>query len=315
MSIIFRDISGRTISIQLGKESRVFNACQLLSKKLQISADKIFLLSPKEEINYYSNNEMIEHVKEENPEYVVFTSLYQNEKTNNKADQTELGLKDKSYLTNSIPFKTFVNFIDLKYNSKINTAHYTKYTRYINEIPSDLQQKIEEISILGYEIEDIKEALRTTHYNVLFAINLLAQRNSINLEANKVNNNPINDNSNQHIIHNLNNNLNTNNKSNFRFNLNDNHNITSNFSNNKLPSFEFIKNKKNAKIQYTSINNNYNNLWNRKPSVWCLNNTMANQNSFVKSSNNNQYMKSSSNKNLNNDINNTTATTTNCNYK
>lgn len=73
--------------------------------------------------------------------------------------------------------KSIKSFISLKNINFNKNLIYKAYSECINNAPDDYQQKIDEIMALGYQIEDIKEALRKYNYNVVFALNYLVQHN------------------------------------------------------------------------------------------------------------------------------------------
>lgn len=169
----FRDICGHLLTLSLPSDAAVSQACELISQKLEIPETQIFLVSPNEEQNFYQDHEVLSDLSKENPEYFIFTKCFHN---NSNFKQSNPNLIPFKKMNNKLPFKFFINLNYMK--RKLHDQIYEKYSKSVNEIPEDLQQKIDEIAVLGFELEDIKEALRNSEYNVLFAINSLVYRNS-----------------------------------------------------------------------------------------------------------------------------------------
>lgn len=169
----FRDICGHLLTLSLPSDAAVSQACELISQKLEIQETQIFLVSPNEKQNFYQDYEVLSDLAKENPEYFIFTKCFHN---NSNFKQSNPNLISFKKMNNKLPFKFFIKLDYMK--RKIRDPIYAQYSKSINEIPEDLQQKIDEIAVLGFELKDIKEALRNSEYNVLFAINSLVYRNS-----------------------------------------------------------------------------------------------------------------------------------------
>lgn len=171
MKVQFRDMCGNTISLQLPINATISIACRCLSKKLEILENQIFIVSPNDKSNFYSNNELIQDVIKENPEYLVF-GIFNKTKQNGIDDI----ISDSKLISPQIKYEFF--FKCLQNTNILRHPLYEDYKNCLKKIPNDLQEKIESIAVLGFRKEDIKEALRTSEYNIIFAVNLLVKRYS-----------------------------------------------------------------------------------------------------------------------------------------
>lgn len=247
MKIDFKDICGNSIALQLPKDATVLFACRCLSEKLDLSENQIFLVSPSIERNFYSNNQLIQDIIKENPGFITFTKCFKKDFLQKNENTSK---RNTNFFEHSNSIKILINYKNINYT---NNSIYTKYSEYLNEIPDDFQQKVDEIAVLGYEIEDIKEALRKSEYNVLFAINYLVQPNT----NERYSNNSIiksNSNSNRPIITN-----NSNNPMNYvQFNSKNKFNINSSLGNNNsnIKEFSFNKNRSDIDLNTNGNNNN-----------------------------------------------------------
>ena len=71
-----------------------------------------------------------------------------------------------------IPQEPFFDALQYMQNWQY-TDIYDEYSTVVNDMPDDFQERVNQIAELGYKIEDIKEALRTTNYDVMIATHLL----------------------------------------------------------------------------------------------------------------------------------------------
>lgn len=167
------------ISLQLQGGATVLFACECLSQQLNISANQILLISPNKKRNFYSNTQLIQEVIKENQGFIAFTTFFKINQ-NDFLQKNSNTLSNFSHKNNEFFFeyqKSIKSFISLKNINFNKNLIYKAYSECINNAPDDYQQKIDEIMALGYEIEDIKEALRKYNYNVVFALNYLVQHN------------------------------------------------------------------------------------------------------------------------------------------
>lgn len=184
MEVRFQDICGQSIILKLPKNATVSDACQSLSKRIDVSKNIIFLVSQeaKRRHYFYQNGDMINDVLKHNKEYVIFMKCP-------KVDQKIHRHSNKNLLSKrkiSRPIKCASKNIlaDLRHLTK-NQNHfrhylpiYRHYCQVLNHVPYDFDDKVNQIAQLGYQIEDIKEALRSSFYDVQGAINELVHMNS-----------------------------------------------------------------------------------------------------------------------------------------
>lgn len=183
MKVNFQDICGHSTTLDLPNNADVSYTSKLLSHQLEISENQILFVSPNEKQNYYPNDESMQNVIDENPEYVVYTKII---KKDQNSSPEKLPPQRKSIFYTSkysslkkVPINLIILLRNIKrWNLFSKNPLYIEYSERFQKIPDDFQQKIDEIAVLGFEIEDIKEALRNSEYNVLFAINSLVYRNS-----------------------------------------------------------------------------------------------------------------------------------------
>lgn len=161
MEINFIDICGRSYTLNLHENAKVYDACQLLSEKTGINQNHIFLVSADEDKLFYQNNESMFDVSKENPDFISFMK---NMNTSNIKQISEPSIK--------IPQESFFDALKYKQNWQY-TDFYDEYSTVVNDMPDDFQERVKQIAELGYQIEDIKEALRTTNYDVMIATHLL----------------------------------------------------------------------------------------------------------------------------------------------
>lgn len=161
----FRGVCGESITIQLPYESNVSIACHILTQKLNIEGYEIFIVSLNENQNFYQNDDSMLDVLKENPDFVTFTKhikYTQDEQSDTKMEK---------------PSNYFFNTLSCMQCSPINHFLYQQYFHILRTVPSDFQDRINQIAEFGFLIEDIKESLRMTNYNVQMAINLIISKN------------------------------------------------------------------------------------------------------------------------------------------
>lgn len=184
MDVLFQDICGQSVTIKLPMNATVSDACRYLSKQIEVSQNIILLVShdANRKHFFYQNEDSIITILRNNHDYdyIIFMKcpkidykLHRNEKRNAMGGRK---------ITKPIKKlnKDFVH--DIRH---LNKRHYRSflpiyrdYGRVLNNVPYDLQSRINQIAPLGYQIEDIKEALRSSFYDVQGAINILVNRNS-----------------------------------------------------------------------------------------------------------------------------------------
>ena len=79
-------------------------------------------------------------------------------------------------------------FFDKLHDSKKLLLHHSLYEQYsyvLNNVPSDFQGRVNQIAECGFLIDDIKESLRLSNYDVQKAKSLLISQNSTKLSNNK----------------------------------------------------------------------------------------------------------------------------------
>ena len=202
MKVDFRDICGKSYNLEIPNNANVADACKYLSQKTGIQENKIFLVSTNSNLNFYQDNEQMIDILKENPEYIIFMKAFINdqnqmnstlerfenqEATNQDFEQNSNQVpnditysqqnligKREQILNKSLKFpqKSFFNAIQSAKNWRYNDL-YDDYSYVVNEVPHDIQFKVEQLAELGYHIEDIKEALRATNYKVSLAIHFL----------------------------------------------------------------------------------------------------------------------------------------------
>lgn len=210
MKANFRDISGNSIAIYVPIEGTVSAMCKVLSEELKIPESQLFLVCLNRGKNFYNSDDMIQEVIDDNPEYIIYTKCCNYDENTSKTLQSTSEAKHSFYTSNNFYYNTLTNKYLLKSNNYesnslnkiphnilriLNSVNrwnnhrknpiYSEYSNCFIKVPDDFQQKIDEIAVLGFEIEDIKEALRNCEYNVLFAINSLVYRNSNESQQNR----------------------------------------------------------------------------------------------------------------------------------
>lgn len=210
MNINFRDICSNSFTIQLNLDSSVSDACQVLSQKLETQGYQIFLISPNENENYYPNNYSMMKVLKENPDYVLFTKCFKNDEI-----QTEKEDKSNNFQNNQFsrskqyyyhyPSLNPINqasyraknilklyFMLRFYNmNHLNHYIYQQYSNALNNVPSDFEDRVNQIAEFVFLIEDIKESLRLSNYDVQKATNMIIFQNSNENNQNRHNSNNI----------------------------------------------------------------------------------------------------------------------------
>lgn len=171
MDVEFRNICNESVVIQLLAGSTVSDACQKICQKLEIQNCYIFLISPNLNQNFYKGTDMMQDIIQENPEFVLYT------KHNKLAQSNEA----KNSL--KLPPRSFYD--DLCHSKKILLHHstYMQYSNALNE-PSDFQDRVNQIAEFGFLIQDIKESLRLSNYEIDKATNMLKLWNSNKLLIN-----------------------------------------------------------------------------------------------------------------------------------
>ena len=191
MNVEFRDICGNSFVLQIPDNATVADACFFLSQKTNVNRNQILLVSSDENMNFYKETANITDILKSNQDYIIFmkhltnyaknpiisgqkTDITQNNSNHSDfVQKQELNiLQDKQLLSNSF-FNTLQSINDWQYDDI-----YDEYLSSINGIPLDLQDRIDQIAEFGYSLDDIKEALRITNYDVLVATHLLVLVNS-----------------------------------------------------------------------------------------------------------------------------------------
>lgn len=167
MEINFIDICGRSYTLNLHENAKVSDACQLLSQKIGINQNQIFLVSADEDRLFYQNSESMLDISKENPDFIHFMK-HMNTSNHNVYEN----IKQISEPSIKIPQETFFDALQYMQNWQY-TDIYDEYSTVVNDMPDDFQERVNQIAELGYKIEDIKEALRTTNYDVMIATHLL----------------------------------------------------------------------------------------------------------------------------------------------
>lgn len=192
MMVSFRDACGQSYNISLPENATVADACKLLSEKTGINDNQIFLISNTGDMNFYQDTQSMSNVLKENHDYVVFMkNLFgENDKQNisqpefNKTDDNteQLNLINKiSEQSLIVPPNSFYNRVQSVKDWQYSDT-YDDYSRVLNSIPYDFEERVNKIAEYGFAIHDIKEALRTTDYDVLVATHLLVLVNSHRLD-------------------------------------------------------------------------------------------------------------------------------------
>lgn len=190
MKVNFRDICGNYYNLEIPDNSSVADACKFLSQKIGIQDNQLFFVSANDNFNFYQNDESMVNVLKENPEFVIFIRPLtkpsnQNqikEPSNATSDSNESQKQPNDDIIGKNEFD-FTKSLKMPTNCCYNALYGIKYWYYediyddyslvVNEVPHDVQAKIDQLAELGYHIEDIKEALRTTNYDVSLAIHFL----------------------------------------------------------------------------------------------------------------------------------------------
>lgn len=198
MNINFKDICGNSFVIQFSLESTISDACQILSQKLETQGYQIFIISPNEGQNFYPNNYSMINVLKENPEYVMFTRCfklikdeeYQIEKDtksnlryNYFKRRNERYFYNPSLNSNNHTIFRAKNLFRIYYNmhfyrpNQANNYLYQQYSQALNNIPLDFEERVKKIAEFGFLIEDIKESLRLSNYDIQKATNMIISQN------------------------------------------------------------------------------------------------------------------------------------------
>ncbi|KAK8841713.1 hypothetical protein M9Y10_026657 [Tritrichomonas musculus] len=205
MKVTFRDISGHSFLLVLPEDCLVSQACNYISQKFEIKENQIFLVSPNENSNFYQSCDKMTDVLKENMEYVIFQKIPisddKNQVDNKKRACIQKDNKNLGYNQFFIRNNYYFSFVyQNKYpnlkkllpgsiyrtlnSAKMNRLYhpiYQEYSLILKKIPADFQDKVNQIAELGFPIEDIKEYLRSSEFNVQIAINkMIHQRNNQN---------------------------------------------------------------------------------------------------------------------------------------
>lgn len=200
MKVIFRDILGNYFENEFQEDATVSDACNFLASKLEISDQQIFIVSPEDDKNFYSNNDKIKNVIDKSGEYIVFTicfNINKNEQyqsyinppssdsfsdqiVNPQQNQIEnvIGHNVMVHKNRMIfPSKEIINTLLMLKKRKVLNPLYMEYSNIMTHVPNDLQYRVKHIAQLGYQVEDCLSALRTHRYNVQQAIHSLMALN------------------------------------------------------------------------------------------------------------------------------------------
>lgn len=191
MMASFRDVCGQSYNISLPENATVADACKLLSEKTGINDNQIFLMSNAGDINFYQDAQSMSDILKENPDYVIFMKNLFGEKNKQNISQLESNKTDD--ITEKLYFnQIFEQSLIVPPNSFLNRLQsdgdwqysdtYDDYTRVMNSIPYDFEERVYKIAEYGFAIHDIKEVLRNTDYDVLVASHLPVSVNSHRLD-------------------------------------------------------------------------------------------------------------------------------------
>lgn len=188
MDISFIGVSGNSIKGLFQKTDTIKTACNFLSSSLNVPSALIRIRSPNDSVFLSDVSKIGDLVSEKNIKtdssffiYMVLPAAPSH--ATNLIGQNSL-IKANSYDYNEkiipLPQSIFEIVKCLKSRPSSETTRiYKDYSRSF-ELPSDFLEKVESLHQMGFEIEESKEALRSSGFNVEAAVNRLINQNNRN---------------------------------------------------------------------------------------------------------------------------------------
>lgn len=175
--IAFKNISGNCIIGNFNSNDTVSNACMFLSKQIAEPIQNIRLLSPDGCTFLADHIHLIDSLlKNITSKNTIIYFLFPDRGTQTMTCRTPQPLKgDNSNITVFPHIRTPINSLSLfqEIAQKPSDRAVSLYNRYAKafELPSDFEQKVEELREMGFSDEDSRAALRSTNFNVEAAAN------------------------------------------------------------------------------------------------------------------------------------------------
>lgn len=177
MKISLRRISGEVYNESFDINVKIQDICSFLAKKLDTASNQIFIINPEKNKNlFYQDCEYVRKITNKKHKYLLFIQLAA------KNSNTKSNYFNDKYCQKPLVFPTsnamyvFNNLKNIKY---IGFAEYSKYAKIIRNEPKDFDNRINKLLEIGYDINDCKEALRKSDYNVEKAGKYLADLNNV----------------------------------------------------------------------------------------------------------------------------------------
>lgn len=197
MKISFQSISGHTVTGSFQKADTIRSACNFLSSTLKVPPQLIRIRNPKDFTFLGDNLKIVDSVdlkdNTKNSAFLIYFILPPIPKyIGNEEEPICLTKEDNKKNTNDkicnyaydeellhrknliLPSESIVKIFDSIEKHPSHRTHliYKIYARSLN-LPSDFEEKVESLHQMGFEIEESKEALRASEFNVQAAVNRL----------------------------------------------------------------------------------------------------------------------------------------------
>lgn len=189
LKLRFRNISGIFFQGSFKAGAKVQDAIDFLSKRLKTKSNLIFLISPKPDQAFYKNNESIKNIIKNKQDYITFVNFSQQGSNTEKITHNNKRLQQtKMIIPSNSAISAFNNFSDIQNISRKERAIYMDYAFIVQNVPDDIQDRVNQLAQLGYDAEDCREALRDADYEVNQAVEILIRRHNNNFSEEQYNN-------------------------------------------------------------------------------------------------------------------------------
>lgn len=194
MNISLIGVSGHSVKGRFQETDTVKTVCKFLSSSLNVPSQLIRIRNPKDSIFLNDVLKIGDLISKSNKKteksYLIYFVLPEipTHKENKIGQNISLKANDNVKEIIAIPPLIVENIKCLKSKPTLETIRiYKDYIRSFN-LPSDFYEKVESLHQMGFEIEESKEALRASEFNVEIAVNRLvnSQNNRRNIDEDTI---------------------------------------------------------------------------------------------------------------------------------
>lgn len=190
MNISFQSISGSSIKGSFKKTDTIKTACNFLSSLLKVPSQLIRIRNPKDSVFLSDVSKIGDLIKKKDLPFFIYFILpsapeilktnFNNTRLSNGTDtkkENTFSNYDIKIISLPQPIFEVINCVT-KEPTLMARRIYKDYSRSFN-LPSDFYAKVESLHQMGFEIEESKEALRSSDFNVEAAVNRLINNQNI----------------------------------------------------------------------------------------------------------------------------------------